>query len=186
MWYGPNGSGRGLDGTVPLRLPRSRVSARHPRGHHRRAHDVQLHAPGWRRRDITTDRRGQDPQVPQALRRCTSRKTTRSSWATRSSRRACRAWASSPRGSALAFGLTGGNLRASGFDCDVRRDRPYAAYAEMDFEVPVADDGDAYARCRVRLDEMRQSARMIEQCIDGLPEGELHRQGRQGAAPAGG
>jgi NADH-quinone oxidoreductase subunit D len=74
---------------------------------------------------------------------------------------------------ALAFGLTGGNLRASGFDYDVRRDRPYAAYDEMDFEVPVSDVGDAYARCRVRLDEMRQSARMIEQCIDGLPEGEF-------------
>jgi NADH-quinone oxidoreductase subunit D len=74
---------------------------------------------------------------------------------------------------ALAFGLTGGNLRASGFDYDVRRDRPYAAYDEMDFEVPVSDVGDAYARCRVRLDEMRQSARMIEQCIDGMPEGEF-------------
>jgi NADH-quinone oxidoreductase subunit D len=76
------------------------------------------------------------------------------------------------RESALAFGLTGGNLRASGVDFDLRRDQPYAAYAEMDFEVPVSDVGDAYARCRVRLDEMRQSARMIEQCLDGLPEGE--------------
>jgi len=74
---------------------------------------------------------------------------------------------------ALAFGLTGGNLRASGFDFDVRRDQPYAAYPEMDFEVPVSTDGDAYARCRVRLDEMRQSARMIQQCIDGLPEGDF-------------
>jgi NADH-quinone oxidoreductase subunit D len=77
------------------------------------------------------------------------------------------------REGALAFGLTGGNLRASGVDYDVRRDRPYAAYSEMDFEVPVSDVGDAYARCRVRLDEMRQAARMIEQCIDGLPEGEF-------------
>jgi NADH-quinone oxidoreductase subunit D len=74
--------------------------------------------------------------------------------------------------SALAYGLTGGNLRASGIDYDLRRDRSYAAYDEMNFEVPVSDDGDIYARCRVRLDEMRQAARMIEQCIDGLPEGE--------------
>ncbi|TLM99330.1 MAG: NADH-quinone oxidoreductase subunit D [Actinobacteria bacterium] len=73
---------------------------------------------------------------------------------------------------AIAFGLTGANLRASGVPWDVRVDRPYAAYPEMDFSVPVATEGDVYARCQVRVEEMRQSARMIRQCIDGLPEGE--------------
>ena len=76
------------------------------------------------------------------------------------------------RETALGFGLTGACLRGSGVDFDVRRDRPYAAYDELEFEVPVAEEGDIYARCQVRLEEMRQSARMIRQCIDGLPEGE--------------
>jgi NADH-quinone oxidoreductase subunit D len=77
------------------------------------------------------------------------------------------------REQALAFGLTGGNLRASGFSWDVRRDRPYAAYSEMDFEIPTAEEGDVYARTQVRVEEMRQSARIIRQCIDGMPEGDF-------------
>ena len=77
------------------------------------------------------------------------------------------------REAALAFGLTGANLRATGMDWDLRRDRPYAAYDELEFDVPTAEAGDVYARCAVRLDEMRQSARMIRQCIDGLPEGDF-------------
>ena len=76
------------------------------------------------------------------------------------------------RKQALGFGLTGACLRGSGVDWDIRRDRPYAAYSELEFDVPVAEQGDVYARCQVRLEEMRQSARMIRQCIDGLPEGE--------------
>ncbi|HEY5540627.1 MAG TPA: NADH-quinone oxidoreductase subunit D [Coriobacteriia bacterium] len=76
------------------------------------------------------------------------------------------------RETALGFGLTGACLRGSGVDWDIRRDRPYAAYDELEFDVPVAEEGDVYARCAVRLEEMRQSARMIRQCIEGLPEGE--------------
>ena len=76
------------------------------------------------------------------------------------------------REAVLGFGLSGACARGSGVDFDIRRDRPYAAYPELDFEVPVVEAGDIYSRCRVRLDEMRQSARMIRQCIDGLPEGE--------------
>jgi len=76
------------------------------------------------------------------------------------------------REAALAFALTGANLRASGVSWDIRRDRPYAAYSELDFDIPVAEGGDVYSRCAVRLEEMRQSARMIRQCLDGLPEGE--------------
>lgn len=74
---------------------------------------------------------------------------------------------------ALAHSLTGANLRASGGTWDVRRDRPYAAYQELDFEVPTADEGDVLARFRVRIAEMRQSLRIIEQCIEGMPEGEV-------------
>lgn len=73
---------------------------------------------------------------------------------------------------ALAFGLTGPNLRASGVDFDIRKKRPYDAYDEMDFEVPLGTTGDAMDRFIVRIEEMRQSARIIRQCIEGMPEGE--------------
>lgn len=75
------------------------------------------------------------------------------------------------REAALGFGMTGANLRASGDSWDVRRNRPYAAYGELDFGVPTATAGDVYARFQVRIGEMRQSLRMISQCIDGIPEG---------------
>lgn len=76
------------------------------------------------------------------------------------------------RDTALAFGLTGANLRASGVDFDVRRQIPYAAYAELEFDVPLGTTGDAWDRYKVRMGEMRESARMIRQLIDGMPEGE--------------
>lgn len=74
---------------------------------------------------------------------------------------------------AIGFGLTGANLRASGVSYDVRRDAPYAAYDEMEFIIPVSDVGDCYARYLVRMAEMRQSVRICRQCIDGLPDGEF-------------
>jgi len=73
---------------------------------------------------------------------------------------------------ALAFGLSGANLRAAGIDFDLRKKRPYDAYAEMDFDVPLGVNGDAWDRYVVRMEEMRQSARIIRQCLDGMPEGD--------------
>lgn len=75
------------------------------------------------------------------------------------------------REDAIDLGLTGPSLRASGVDWDIRRDEPYEAYDEIKFEVPVRQEGDVYARYLVRLGEMRQSARMIRQLVEGLPEG---------------
>ena len=74
---------------------------------------------------------------------------------------------------AVGFGLTGANLRASGVGFDVRKDRPYAAYPELEFGIPVSEEGDCFARFMVRMEEIRQSVRMVRQCIDGLPEGEF-------------
>jgi NADH-quinone oxidoreductase subunit D len=73
---------------------------------------------------------------------------------------------------ALAFGMTGACLRASGVDYDLRRDVPYCAYSELDFEVPLATAGDNLARYQVRIGEMRQCLRLIRQLVDGIPEGE--------------
>ena len=72
---------------------------------------------------------------------------------------------------ALAMGVTGPVLRAAGVAYDIRKAFPYAAYSEMDFEVPTRTEADTYARYLVRLEEMRQSHRIIQQCLDGLPEG---------------
>ena len=72
---------------------------------------------------------------------------------------------------AVAIGLTGPPLRASGVRRDVRKDEPYAAYKEFDFEIPLGTRGDTYDRYTVRLIEMRQSLRIVQQALDGLPEG---------------
>ena len=72
---------------------------------------------------------------------------------------------------ALDWGITGPGLRATGMDFDMRRDRPYGAYERFDFDVPVYRNGDCYDRARVRVDEIRQSLRIIEQCLHNMPEG---------------
>lgn len=72
---------------------------------------------------------------------------------------------------ALAWGITGPSLRATGFDFDLRRDRPYGGYDQFDFEVPVGNRGDSYDRAVVRVEEIRQSLKIIRQCLDNMPEG---------------
>jgi NADH-quinone oxidoreductase subunit D len=72
---------------------------------------------------------------------------------------------------AIALGQSGPVVRASGLDWDLRRDQGYLAYPALDFDVPVYPDGDVYDRYKVRIDEMRQSVRIVEQCLEGMPEG---------------
>jgi NADH-quinone oxidoreductase subunit D len=72
---------------------------------------------------------------------------------------------------AIALGQSGPVLRASGVDWDLRKAEPYLAYPELDFDVPVYFNGDVYDRYLIRVDEMRESVRMIEQCLDGMPPG---------------
>ena len=75
---------------------------------------------------------------------------------------------------AIDFGLSGPNLRASGVPYDLRKDRPYLGYDEYDFDVVVGTKGDAYDRYLVRLEEMRQSVRILEQTLDRLPGGPIN------------
>ena len=74
---------------------------------------------------------------------------------------------------ALGLGLTGACLRGSGIDYDLRKHQPYDAYDQVEFEVPLGSDGDIYARYRCRMEEMHQSIRIIQQCIDQLPPGPI-------------
>ena len=69
------------------------------------------------------------------------------------------------------YGITGPNARASGVALDLRRSRPYSVYPELDFEVVTEQHGDVFDRYRVRMDEMRESLKIIEQCLDMLPNG---------------
>lgn len=72
---------------------------------------------------------------------------------------------------AIAFGVTGPCLRASGVAWDIRRAYPYSGYERYEFDLPTRAEGDVYARYQVRMEELEQSARIVRQCIDGLPEG---------------
>jgi NADH-quinone oxidoreductase subunit D len=81
-----------------------------------------------------------------------------------------------PRELAIAYCLVGPNLRASGVEHDIRRAIPYSVYPQFDFDVPVGTGrhgsvGDCWERYHLRIDEMRQSARILRQAVDGIPEG---------------
>jgi NADH:ubiquinone oxidoreductase subunit D len=69
------------------------------------------------------------------------------------------------------YAITGPNARASGVKHDLRRTRPYSVYPELDFELPLGQHGDVFDRYKVRIDEMRESAKIISQCLDMLPRG---------------
>ncbi|HEY1760914.1 MAG TPA: NADH-quinone oxidoreductase subunit C/D [Bryobacteraceae bacterium] len=72
---------------------------------------------------------------------------------------------------AIEWGMTGPNLRACGFDWDFRKRQPYSGYDQFQFEIPTAPNGDCYDRAVVRVEEIRQSLRIIEQCMGNMPEG---------------
>ncbi len=74
----------------------------------------------------------------------------------------------------LDLGVTGPMLRAAGLKWDARKDCSYCAYNEFDFEVPTRTENDVYARYLVRVEEMRQSARIVKQAVEGMPEGPWH------------
>ncbi|RME20304.1 MAG: NADH-quinone oxidoreductase subunit D [Deltaproteobacteria bacterium] len=83
---------------------------------------------------------------------------------------------------AIAWGLVGPNLRATGVDWDLRRDQPYSVYPKVEFKVPVGRDGqgddqslagDCYQRFLVRVEEMRQSCRILRQCLEKITEGDI-------------
>jgi NADH-quinone oxidoreductase subunit D len=84
---------------------------------------------------------------------------------------------------ALQYGLTGPSLRGSGVDWDLRKKQPYLVYDQLDFRVPVHVEGDCYARYLCRVEEMRESQRIIAQCLDRLPGGPIRSDDRKVVPP---
>jgi NADH-quinone oxidoreductase subunit D len=84
---------------------------------------------------------------------------------------------------ALQYGVTGPMLRASGVDWDLRKARPYCGYEQYDFNVPTRTEGDTYARYLVRIDEFRESLKIIEQALNKLPLGPVRSENRKFVPP---
>jgi len=84
---------------------------------------------------------------------------------------------------ALQIGMTGPPLRATGVPLDLRREQPYSGYEQFDFEIPTATAGDTYARYAVRMQEMRQSVRIVQQALDSMPGGPFRSNNRKFVPP---
>jgi len=84
---------------------------------------------------------------------------------------------------AISYGVTGPTLRASGVDWDLRKARPYSGYEQYDFNVPTRKEGDTYARYIVRIEELRESLKIIEQAMNKLPMGPVRSENRKFVPP---
>ncbi len=80
-----------------------------------------------------------------------------------------------PKEKAIELGCTGPTLRGSGVDADLRKDEPYAAYPKLDFNIPTMKEADSFSRAYVRMDEMRESCKMIRQIVKEIPAGPIRR-----------
>ncbi len=89
------------------------------------------------------------------------------------------------REDAIDYGMTGPNLRGSGVEYDLRKAHPYLCYADLEFDVPAGSVGDCYDRYLVRMEEMRQSVRILRQCCDRIPGGADNKSGEPVNIPDG-
>ena len=122
-------------------------------------------------RDLPPDWCDQVPPVSRRICRRARRSAKRCSRATASGWTVCATSASISKEMAIDYGLSGPNLRGSGVEFDLRKNQPYLCYKDLDFDIAVGSTGDCYDRYLVRMEEMRQSVRILEQCLDKIPGG---------------
>src|SRR5207247_5476406 len=84
---------------------------------------------------------------------------------------------------AISYGLSGPNLRACGVDHDLRKKHPYLDYEKYDFDIPIGSVGDCYDRYLMRMEEVRQSIRILRQAIDKLPGGPINNTDQKSFPP---
>ena len=87
------------------------------------------------------------------------------------------------REEAIEWGITGPGLRATGFEWDFRKKRSYSGYDQFEFDIPTAQNGDCFDRSLIRVEEMRQSLRIIEQCLNNMPEGHYKSENPKATPP---
>jgi Ni,Fe-hydrogenase III large subunit len=142
-----------------------------------------MNRPGGVSRDIT------DPAAVlatvRAVREATERQLIPIMTADRTVRARCAGVGVLTREQAIAYGAVGPLARASGLPQDIRKNHPYEAYDRIDFDVPVREEGDVFARIVVRALEIVQSCRIIEQAVELMPEGEIMGDLFMGDVPAG-
>merc|ERR1711970_307932 len=85
---------------------------------------------------------------------------------------------------AMAWGFSGVMARGSGLQWDLRKNQPYEVYDQMEFDVPVGTNGDSYDRCLIRVAEMRESLKIIQQCLNGMPEGPVRADDQKVTPPS--
>ena len=88
------------------------------------------------------------------------------------------------REDAIGYGLTGPNLRASGVEFDMRKNHPYLGYEQYDFDIPIGEHGDSFDRYLVRMEEMRQSVKILRQVCKSMPSGPVNVVDPKGVLPA--
>lgn len=85
---------------------------------------------------------------------------------------------------ALDWGFSGPMLRAAGLAWDLRKSQPYEIYDQLDFDIPIGQNGDCYDRYLVRMAEIRQSISLVKQCIEKMPEGQIKTEDRKISPPS--
>jgi NADH-quinone oxidoreductase subunit D len=166
-----------------LRVPRARAHPRPVRVAVRAAHEPRLHPPRWarerRHRRLRRALRGAAQAHPRQARRVRGPAHQEPDLERPPARHRRHR-----RERALALGVTGPLLRAAGVAHDLRKVAPYSGIEQYDFDVPTSTDADSYARYTVRIEEMRQSLRIIRQALDTLPSGPVMVADKHIAAPS--
>ena len=183
VWLGTHAIDIGAMTRVPLLLPRARRHSAHLRNVLRPAHDDQLFPHRRAGAGAAARLAAAGQEVHRRLSQPRGRVRRPADQQPHLDRAARKGVGVISLEDMLDLGVTGPMLRAAGLKIDARKDEPYTSYEKFDFEVPTRTENDVYARYQVRIEEMRQSARIVRQALEGMPAGAVEgRRAARGAA----